>query len=259
MTPIHSVTAVPTDLATAAAALQPPSRVRPGAFNAMLDGEARAPGGAIGAELLRQPRVRAPETTGEAFEAVMLVPFIAAMLPPEDAEIWGGTGGAMWRGLFADAVAGDIARAGGIGIAALVDRTLTPPRPAVHVTPKRRTGMTPLTHSLSRLEQLLDSTILALEAREQVDDAGLSDAKGRALLELSRLTPALHVADRTEIAPMVTRVRAKLAREAALLQRRLAAAELVSEIIADAVMSGEWDGTYGPELVRRPTHQGGYA
>jgi hypothetical protein len=119
--------------------------------------------------------------------------------------------------------------------------------------------MTPLTHSLCRLEQLLDATITALEAREQVDDAGLADAKGRTLLELSRLTPALQAADAAEVAPLVERVRVKLAREAALLQRRLAAAELVSEIIADAVMSGEWDGTYGPELVRRPTHQGGYA
>lgn len=119
--------------------------------------------------------------------------------------------------------------------------------------------MTPLTHSLGRLEQLLDSTLVALEAREPVDDAAFTDAKGRALLELSRLTPALRAADAAEIAPLVERVRVKLVREAALLQRRLAAAELVSEIIADAVMSGEWDGTYGPELVRRPTHQGGCA
>jgi hypothetical protein len=119
--------------------------------------------------------------------------------------------------------------------------------------------MTPLVHSLGRLEGLLDTTIAALEAREPIDDAAFADAKGRALLELSRLTPALKASDAAELAPALERVRVKLAREAALLQRRLAAAELVSEIIADAVMSGEWDGTYGPELVRQPTHQGGFA
>lgn len=121
MTSTALVTAVPTDLPQPAASPPMPARVPAHDFRVVLDAQAAAVDGAMA---LHAPRARPPETTGEAFEAAMLVPFVAAMLPPEDAEIWGGTGGAMWRGLFADAVAADLARAGGLGVAHLVDKLL---------------------------------------------------------------------------------------------------------------------------------------
>ncbi|GAB5375499.1 MAG: hypothetical protein AcusKO_19610 [Acuticoccus sp.] len=58
---------------------------------------------------------------GERFEAAMLSPMIAAILPPEDSAVWGGNAGKLWRGLYADEIAAATARAGGVGIAALID------------------------------------------------------------------------------------------------------------------------------------------
>lgn len=58
---------------------------------------------------------------GERFEAAMLSPMIAAILPPEDSSVWGGNAGKLWRGLYADEIAAATARAGGVGIAALID------------------------------------------------------------------------------------------------------------------------------------------
>lgn len=56
------------------------------------------------------------------FEAAMLGPMMEAMLPSEDAAVWGsGRGGHMWRSLFAQELAAEIARSGGVGIAELVE------------------------------------------------------------------------------------------------------------------------------------------
>jgi len=57
---------------------------------------------------------------GRDFEAAMLAPLVEAMLPPEGGAAWG-EGGAIWRGLFAAELAGEIARAGGVGLASTVD------------------------------------------------------------------------------------------------------------------------------------------
>jgi hypothetical protein len=133
VTPIATVTAVPHDPAPATASPPAaPSRAARTDFSALV---AVPVAPQDGAAALRAARARAPESPGEAFEAAMLVPFVAAMLPPEDSEIWGGTGGAMWRGLFADALAADVARAGGIGLAGMVDRTI-----AAHTDPTTKDG-----------------------------------------------------------------------------------------------------------------------
>lgn len=105
----------------------------------------------------------------------------------------------------------------------------------------------PVRQALERLEAILDASIEGLMSGAKVDDAAIADAKGRALLELSRLaatgsarTPAdEHVA-------AVARVRDKLARERTLLGYRLDAAALVSRLVAEAVLAEDWDGTYGP-------------
>lgn len=61
-------------------------------------------------------RARA-EATAVAFEAAMLTSFVEPMLPGADSAVWGGTGANAWRGLFAQEIAAEIARAGGIGLA----------------------------------------------------------------------------------------------------------------------------------------------
>lgn len=66
------------------------------------------------------PVSREPSALGREFEAAMLTPLVEAMLPPEDAAVWG-EGGGMWRGLFAAELGAGIARAGGIGLAAMVE------------------------------------------------------------------------------------------------------------------------------------------
>ena len=110
-----------------------------------------------------------------------------------------------------------------------------------------------VTVSLDRLEMLIDEAIASMGAGEPIDDTAMTAAKGRALLALSRVHPidARSEAARS-LAEQVARVRAKLATEGALLKRRLAAAELVSSLVAEAVLAGEWDGTYAGT----PAHAG---
>jgi len=69
-------------------------------------------------------RVAAGPTLGEKFEAAMLTPMIAAILPPDDSVVWGGGAGKMWRGLFAEEIAAATASAGSVGIAQIIDQAV---------------------------------------------------------------------------------------------------------------------------------------
>lgn len=107
--------------------------------------------------------------------------------------------------------------------------------------------------TLARLETLLDGSIAAMKERLPLDDRALADAKGRALLELSRINQrGLIPAD--DLAETVVRVRAKLRTEGELLHYRLAAAETIADLVAAASQVDEWDGTYGG-----PAGRGGFA
>ncbi|WMS41817.1 rod-binding protein [Acuticoccus sp. MNP-M23] len=72
----------------------------------------------------RPPGVTPSQTLGEKFEAAMMTPMIAAILPPDDSVVWGGSAGKMWRGLFAEEIATATASAGGFGIAQIIDRAI---------------------------------------------------------------------------------------------------------------------------------------
>lgn len=107
--------------------------------------------------------------------------------------------------------------------------------------------------ALDRLETTLDMAIAKMEAAETVDDVAMADVKGRALLELSRLSQFDRGRPKPEGLPdQLARVKVKIAREQMLLGVRLDAAALVSNLIADALASNEWDGTYSPH----PSHPG---
>lgn len=103
----------------------------------------------------------------------------------------------------------------------------------------------PAAASLTRLETLVDDAIGALRRGERVDHSAMAEAKGRALLELSRHGRLPAAADEP-FAAQVGRVRAKLAEEERLLAIRLKAAEMVAEVVAEAIVASEADGTYGP-------------
>lgn len=68
--------------------------------------------------------VQQAEATAIEFEAAMLTSFVEPMLPSEDSLVWGGTGSSAWRGLFAQEVAAELARAGGIGLADMIRPSL---------------------------------------------------------------------------------------------------------------------------------------
>ncbi|MBJ3778657.1 rod-binding protein [Acuticoccus mangrovi] len=74
----------------------------------------------------RLAAVRAGEGAGvgQEFEAATLTTFLASMLPSDDSPVWGGSAGRLWRGLFAEHLAAEVARSGGIGIADVVDRMI---------------------------------------------------------------------------------------------------------------------------------------
>lgn len=104
---------------------------------------------------------------------------------------------------------------------------------------------TGITNAVSRLEGLIDTSIAAMKASASIDDKALADAKGRALLELSRLgnhTPG----EDAQLLDQVRRLRSKLATEEKLLMRRLEAARVIAEIVTEAVLAEESDGTYEP-------------
>ncbi|MEM7696305.1 MAG: rod-binding protein [Pseudomonadota bacterium] len=69
------------------------------------------------------PRPALPEPSDRAanvardFEAAMLTPMMDALLPKAEGAVWGGEGGKLWRGLYAEALAKSVAEAGGVGIA----------------------------------------------------------------------------------------------------------------------------------------------
>ena len=69
-------------------------------------------------------RAAEARSVGEAFEATTLTTFVQHMLPPEDSAVWGGRAGAMWRSVFAQNLAEDVARGGGIGIAEIINTML---------------------------------------------------------------------------------------------------------------------------------------
>jgi len=104
-----------------------------------------------------------------------------------------------------------------------------------------------LLSTLERLESLLDEAIDGMRQQNSLNHAAIASAKGRALLALTRLTGDVAPdALNDEVKERIRRVRAKLQDEQSLLERRLEASQLVVGIIADAVLSQDWDGTYGP-------------
>lgn len=105
---------------------------------------------------------------------------------------------------------------------------------------------TGITSAVSRLEGLIDTSIAAMRARAAIDDKALADAKGRALLELSRLGGHYVPEEDEVLLEHVRRLRTKLAMEERLLLRRLEAARLIADIVTEAVLAEESDGTYEP-------------
>lgn len=102
-----------------------------------------------------------------------------------------------------------------------------------------------LISTVERLEQDLDRSIEAMTNGADIDDDAMVKAKSHALLALNRLTSEIASTDATEEArAAASRLRDKLTLEASLLERRLDASRVVVEIIENAMVSDDWDGTY---------------
>ena len=100
---------------------EPPPPPKPGVEEARIamlnQGAAGQPPAAPGVEAAQQ------------FEAVALQAFLGAMMPPAaSAMAGGGTAGSMWASLLTEHIAAAMARAGGVGIAAMLARGQEPPR-----------------------------------------------------------------------------------------------------------------------------------
>lgn len=108
----------------------------------------------------------------------------------------------------------------------------------------------PLTTTLMQLEAILDETADAIRTKQPVNDAAVVNAKGRALLSLSHLSGevAADTLSQSE-REAIRRIREKLGTEHGLLQRRLEASQLVVQLIGEAILAEEWDGTYAPASV----------
>ncbi len=94
---------------------EPPSAVRLGIEEARI---ALLNRGAPG-----EGRAAAAPAVAEQFEAAALQTFIGAMMPPAAAAMaGGGTAGGIWASLLTEHIAAAMARAGGIGVAALLEQ-----------------------------------------------------------------------------------------------------------------------------------------
>lgn len=69
-------------------------------------------------------RTARAKSVGEEFEAVALSSFVEHMLPPDDSAVWGGQHGKLWRGVFAQHLASEVAAGGGVGIADIINTML---------------------------------------------------------------------------------------------------------------------------------------
>lgn len=124
----------------------------------------------------------------------------------------------------------------------------------VHPThAEREDGLHPahraLSAALQRLENLLDIAMGSSQPsaiRPVVDDRAIATQKGRALLELSRITLPSDIEMPVELAAKAQHVRARLIEEQRILKRRMEAAQVIAGLIAEAMMADEWDGTYEP-------------
>lgn len=104
-----------------------------------------------------------------------------------------------------------------------------------------------LSASLTKLEALLERATATSPERAALDDRAIASEKGRILLELSRIElPAAGQPTPQALVERVKHVRDRLLDEQRFLKRRIEAAEVISGVIADAVLAADWDGTYEP-------------
>jgi peptidoglycan hydrolase FlgJ len=74
----------------------------------------------------REALAQKPARAAEQFEAFVLQTFVQSMLPRESAAVFGsGTAGEIWRSMLAEQLGTQLARTGGIGIAAMLDASLS--------------------------------------------------------------------------------------------------------------------------------------
>jgi Rod binding domain-containing protein len=66
------------------------------------------------------PTVQAPRKAAQEFEAVFLRQWVEQILPQSEAVFGEGPGADVWRSFMAEAVASELARGGGFGLAAMV-------------------------------------------------------------------------------------------------------------------------------------------
>ncbi|WP_372424696.1 rod-binding protein [Salinarimonas chemoclinalis] len=74
-----------------------------------------------GPDLPGAPRAAAgPQSPAQAFEATFLRQVVETLMPESEAVFGEGTAGSIWRGFLAEEIGAELARAGGVGIAAAV-------------------------------------------------------------------------------------------------------------------------------------------
>jgi hypothetical protein len=99
--------------------------------------------------------------------------------------------------------------------------------------------------TIERLISTLDDEMQQIAKRQAVDYQEFNLRKSQALLELSRLTPALSSSSaRPALRSAFARLRAKLEASRRVLRLQLNAAQAVSNLLSRAIQEGQSDGTY---------------
>jgi hypothetical protein len=142
-------------------------------------------------------------------------------------------------------------------------------------TPQRRADIPPATmarplgaapppalHNLlavvQRLEEAVEQETAALEARAAVDLNDFNNRKSQGLLDLNRALRQLGEAARDPaVTTRLAALRARLARNQAVLKMHLDAVREVATIVADAIRESESDGTYS-QSIRSPDNRYAY-
>jgi hypothetical protein len=122
-------------------------------------------------------------------------------------------------------------------------------------SPVSPAALTQLEKVIERLELIIDQETAELRSRGGIDLEEFNNRKGQGLLDLTRALGPLgnRVPDARTLAAL-SRLRAKLEINRALLRNHVEAVREISTMLCDAIRNLDSDGTYAPSIRRAVPH-----
>jgi hypothetical protein len=108
--------------------------------------------------------------------------------------------------------------------------------------------------AIQRLESVVEEETIALETGKKIDFDDFSTRKSRSMLEFVRLMRArIHLGGEAQVTEEIQKLRQKLERNRAVLERHYDAVREVAAVIVQAMRDAESDGTYSANAAQGGT------